>query len=69
MKNQEEIKDIVKFTKKCLRDEGFSRELISYLFSIYDLETFIGENKQNKLEIASGFLVHARAIDYAGRNF
>ena len=69
MKEKQEIGNILKFTKKCLKDEGFSKELIAYLFSTYDLETFIGENKLNKLEIASGFIAHARSIDYAGRNY
>jgi len=64
-RNQEEINLIVKFTKKCLKDEGYSKELIAFLFSIYDLNTFIGENVQNKLEIATGFLAHARQINNA----
>jgi len=69
MKEKQEIEKIVKFTKKCLKEEGFSKELISYLFSTYDLETFIGENKLDKLKIASDFIAHARSIDYAGRNY
>lgn len=69
MKDKQEIANIVKFTKKCLRDEGFTKELIAYLFSTYDLETFIGENKLDKLKIASDFIAHARSIDYAGRNY
>jgi hypothetical protein len=61
-RTQEEIDLIVKFTKKCLKDEGHSKELINYLFSVYDLNTFIGESVLNKLEIATGFLAHAHQI-------
>ena len=61
-RSQEEIDLIVKFTKRCLKDEGYSKELINYLLSVYDLNTFVGENVHNKLEIATGFLTHARQI-------
>jgi hypothetical protein len=65
-KSQSEINSIVKFVKLCLKDEGHSKELIAYLFSTYDLNTFIGEDDvRNKLEIATGFLAHARQIDEA----
>ena len=64
-RTQEEINSIVKFTKKCLKDEDYSKELIAFLFSVYDLNIFIGESSFNKLEIASGFLAHARQIDQA----
>jgi len=64
-RTQEEIDLIVKFTKKCLKDEGYSKELIAFLFSVYDLNTFIGESSFNKLEIATGFLTHARQINNA----
>jgi hypothetical protein len=67
--NELDIKKIVLFTKNCLRDEGYSKELIAYLLSTYDLETWIKENGKNKLEIASGFLAHARHIDQAASNY
>lgn len=67
--NELDIKKTVLFTKNCLRDEGYSKELIAYLLSTYDLETWIKENGKNKLEIASGFLAHARHIDQAASNY
>ena len=60
--NDLDVKKTVLFAKNCLRDEGYSKELIAFLFSTYDLECFITENTMNKLEIASHFLKHARAI-------
>jgi hypothetical protein len=65
----QDIKKTVLFIKNCLRDEGYSKELIAYLLSTYDLETWINENGKNKLEIASGFLAHARHIDQAASNY
>lgn len=62
-------KKTVLFIKNCLRDEGYSKELITYLLSTYDLDTWINENGKNKLEIASGFLAHARHIDQAASNY
>jgi hypothetical protein len=67
--NELDIKKTVLFIKNCLRDEGYSKELIAYLLSTYDLETWIKENGKNKLEIASGFLAHARHIDQAASNY
>ena len=62
-------KKTVLFIKNCLRDEGYSKELITYLLSTYDLDTWINENGKNKLELASGFLAHARHIDQAASNY
>lgn len=62
-------KEITKFIKLCLKDEGYSKELISYLLSTYDLNTFINESSMNKLELANHFLNHARAIQLAGENY
>ena len=67
--NDLDVKKTVLFTKNCLRDEGYSKELIAYLLSTYDLETWIKENGKNKLEIASGLLAHARHIDQAASNY
>jgi hypothetical protein len=67
--NDLDVKKTVLFVKNCLRDEGYSKELIAYLLSTYDLETWIKENGKNKLEIASGFLAHARHIDQAASNY
>jgi hypothetical protein len=64
-----DVKKVVLFTKNCLRDEGYSKELIAYLFSTYDIETFIKECSMNKLELASHLLAHARVIDQATRNY
>jgi hypothetical protein len=63
------VKNTVLFVKKCLRDEGYSKELIAYLLSTYDLETWIKENGKNKLEIATGFLSHARHIQHYASNY
>jgi hypothetical protein len=53
----------VKFIKKCLREEGYSKELIAYLLSTYDLDTYINEGSNfNHLELATHFLSHARHI-------
>ena len=67
--NELDIKKTVLFTKNCLRDEGYSKELIAYLLSTYDLEQWINDSGKNKLEIASGFLAHARHIDQAASNY
>ena len=61
-KTQEEINSTIKFVKLCLKDADYSKELIAYLFSTYDLNEFIGTHKGNKYEIASGFLFHAGKI-------
>jgi hypothetical protein len=58
-----------KFIKDCLRDEDYSKELIAYLFSTYDLSSFIRESKLNKLQLATHFLNHARQIHLAGTTF
>jgi hypothetical protein len=68
-KTQDEIKATVKFVKLCLKDAGYSKELITFLFSTYDLNEFIGTHKGNKYEIASGFLNHASQIFYAANHF
>lgn len=64
-----DTKKTVLFIKNCLREEGYSKELIAYLFSTYDLDTWINENGKNKLELASGFLAHARHINQAASNY
>jgi hypothetical protein len=64
-----DTKKTVLFIKNCLRDEGYSKELITYLLSTYDLDTWINENGKNKLELASGFLAHARHIHQAASNY
>jgi hypothetical protein len=66
---QLDTKKTVLFIKNCLREEGYSKELITYLLSTYDLNTWINENGKNKLELASGFLSHARHIDQAASNY
>lgn len=63
------VKNTVSFIKSCLKSEGYSKELIAYLLSTYDLDTFINESNKNKLELASGFLSHARHIDNAASNY
>lgn len=64
------VKNTVSFIKLCLRDEGYSKELIAYLLSTYDLESFIGSsNGWNKLQLASHFLGHARHLDQAASNY
>lgn len=69
MKDAKEIQATVKFIKMCLKDEGYSKELITYLLSIYSLDDFISGTEMNKLEIASHFLRHAREIHQAGTSF
>lgn len=64
-----DVKKTVLFIKNCLRDEGYSKELIAYLLSTYDLESYISTTNKNKLEIASHFLGHARALDVAANNY
>jgi hypothetical protein len=65
-----ELKKVVLFVKSCLRDEGYSKELIAYLFSTYDLQSFIRESKGwNKLQLATHFLTHARTIHTAATNY
>jgi hypothetical protein len=63
------VKNTVSFIKLCLRDEGYSKELIAYLLSSYDLESFISTTNKNKLELASHFLGHARALDVAANSY
>ena len=64
-----DTKEITKFIKLCLKDEKYSKELINYLFSLYDLDQFINDSSMNKLELANAFLSHARAIQLAGENY
>jgi hypothetical protein len=63
------VKNTVSFIKLCLRDEGYSKELIAYLFSTYDLESFIGNSAWNKLQLATHFLGHARHLQQATQNY
>ena len=67
--NELDVKNTVLFTKKCLRDEGYSKELIAFLLSTYDLPQWIKDSGKNKLEIASGFLAHARHIQHYASNY
>lgn len=64
-----DVKKTVLFIKNCLRDEGYSKELIAYLLSTYDVEVWIKENGKNKLELATGFLAHARHIHHHASNY
>ena len=64
-----ELKKIVLFAKNCLRDEGYSKELIAYLLSTYDLPSFINNSSMNKYELATHLLAHARTIDAAASNY
>ena len=67
-KTQEEITATVKFVKLCLKDARYSKELIAFLLSTYDLNEFIGTHNGTRYEIASGFLNHASAIFRAANN-
>ena len=66
---KQDTKKTVLFIKNCLRDEGYSKELTAYLFSTYDLESFMQDNNMNKLSMASHLLAHARHIDQATSNY
>ena len=63
------VQNTVSFIKLCLKSEGYSKELIAYLLSTYDLESFISSNSMNKLEISTHLLAHARKIDQAANNY
>ena len=63
------VKNTVSFIKSCLREEGYSKELIAHLLSTYDLESFIGKSAWNKLQLATHFLGHARALHLAGTTY
>jgi hypothetical protein len=63
------VKNTVSFIKLCLRDEGYSKELIAYLLSTYDLDSFIGKSAWNKLQLATHFLGHARHLHQAAQNY
>jgi hypothetical protein len=65
----QDTKKTVLFIKNCLRDVGYSKELITYLLSTYDLESFISTSNKNKFELASHFLGHARTVDRTAREF
>lgn len=65
----QDTKKTVLFIKNCLRDEGYSKELITYLLSTYDLESFIGNSAWNKLQLATHFLGHARHLQQATSNY
>ena len=62
-------KKTISFFRACLKEEGYSKELIAYLFSTYDLNQWINDNKQTKCELASGFLAHARHIQTSASNY
>ncbi len=64
-----DVKKVVLFIKNCLRDEGYSKELITYLLSTYDLESYLSTTNKNKLEIATHLLAHARHIQQATQNY
>jgi hypothetical protein len=64
-----ELKKTVLFIKNCLRDEGYSKELSAYLLSTYDLNSFVGNSAWNKLQLATHFLGHARALHLAATNY
>lgn len=61
----QDTKKTVLFIKNCLREEGYSKELIAFLLSTYDLESFIGNSAWNKLQLATHFLGHARNLQQA----
>jgi hypothetical protein len=65
----QDTKKVVLFIKNCLRDEGYSKELIAYLLSTYDLESFISSSSMNKLEITTHLLGHARHLQQATQNY
>ena len=65
----QDIKKTALFIKNCLRDEGYSKELIAYLLSTYDLESFMNDNNMNKLSMTSHLLAHARHIQQAAQNY
>jgi hypothetical protein len=67
--NELDTKKTVLFIKNCLRDEGYSKELIAYLLSTYDLDSFVGKSAWNKLQLATHFLGHARALHFAATNY
>jgi hypothetical protein len=69
MYTETELKKIVLFAKNCLRDEGYSKDLIAYLLSTYDLESFINNTKMNKLGFATHLLGHARTVRTAATNY
>ena len=66
--NQDDIKTI-KFVKLCLKDAGYSKELIAYLLSEYDLKEYLKTSTMTKLELATHFLGHARAINEASQTY
>jgi len=66
---QLDTKKTVLFIKNCLSDVGYSKELITYVLSTYDLESFISSSNKNKFELASHFLGHARTIDRTASNY
>ena len=59
----------IKFIKLCLKDEGFSKELIAYVLSEYDLTEYLKTSTANRLELATHFLGHARAINQASQTY
>ena len=68
-KTQEEINSTVKFVKLCLKDAGYSKELVAFLFSTYDLSEFIGTHTGTRASIGAGFLGHARHILNSASNY
>jgi hypothetical protein len=68
-KTQDEINATIKFVKLCLKDARYSKELIAFLLSTYDLNEFIGTHQGTRYEIASGFLSHASLIFHASMNY
>ena len=59
----------VKFIKNCLKDLGYSKQLIAYLLSTYDLKSFITHYSNNHLALADHFIGHARRVDEAQRSY
>lgn len=69
MYTETELKKVVLFIKNCLRSEGYSKELITYLISTYDLNNFIKNSSMNKYQLATHFLTHARTIHLSATNY
>lgn len=62
-------KETIRFIKACLRKEGFSNQLIAYLLSTYDLDSFLNETAMDRLETAVHFISHARHIHTQTSNY
>lgn len=63
------MKTATQFAKECLKEEGYTKELIALVMSTYHVEQFMKDNEMNRLQFATLVLGYARHIQDALSNY